>query len=74
MKASTYTKIVASSTYNDQTMSLGFRRFFCLPKAAKLNFSMAYYFQTGSTNDHAYAVNFFGAMTEQQYKQYVITH
>jgi hypothetical protein len=74
MNTATYTKIAKSSIYNDTSMSLGFRRFLCLPKQVKLNIGIAYYLATGLVNDHDHNVAFFGAMTEAEYQQYIIAH
>jgi len=74
MNTATYTKIVTSKTYNDNSMSLGFRRYTCLPKHARLNLGIAYYMATGNVNDHDYNVRFFENMTESEYKTYVTTH
>jgi hypothetical protein len=74
MNAATYTKIAKSTTYNDGSMSLGFRRFTCIPNEVKINFDIACYLQNGTTDNHDYKVSFFGNMTEQEYKTYIITH
>lgn len=74
MNIATYTKIVNSEDYKDETMSLGFRRWSLLPRKVRLNHFKAFYLSTGETNDHDYSVAFFGSMTESEYKQYIITH
>jgi hypothetical protein len=74
MNATTYTKIVKSATYNDNSMSLGFRRYFAMPNAARKAVQVAAYLETKSLDTHSHIVNFFAKMTEVEYKQYVITH
>lgn len=74
MTLATYTKIAKSADYNNQSMSLGFRRFFCLPNRIKKNIETALVIKYKTANTHQYAVNFFASMTEEEYKQYVITH
>jgi hypothetical protein len=73
-KANVYTRIANSKKFNDQSMSLGFRRFTCLSTRQKRAAGSAYLLMTGSTNTHNYMVGLFGEMTEQEYKQYVLTH
>ena len=74
MNVATYTKIVKSENYNDLSMSLGFRRYFCLPSKVKMNIKVKYLIDTGSSNSHDFVVNFFAEMTEQEYKNYIATH
>jgi hypothetical protein len=74
MTASTYSKIVKSENFNDNSMSLGFRRWFCLPNATRKNLGLARLIETGETNQHDFMVNFFGSMTEIEYKEWVLTH
>lgn len=74
MNAATYTKIAKSANYNDNTMSLGFRRYLCLPAATKTAVSVAAYLTTNNTDTHDYIVNFFAPMTEAEYRSYIITH
>lgn len=74
MTKATYTKIINSETFNDASMSLGFRRFFCLPREVKLNIGIAYYLLTGKTNNHKFTVDFFGKMTEEEYENYVLNY
>lgn len=73
MNAANYTKIVNSPEYKDESMSLGFRRWSALPAKVRLNHFKAFYLRTGETNDFDYSVNFFGSMTEIEYKQYITT-
>lgn len=74
MNAATYTKIVKSEMYNDTSMSIGFRRYACLPAKVKSALNIAVFFETGSTDTHSAVVSFFSKMTESEYKEYVITH
>ena len=70
----TYTKISKSAEYNDQSMSLGFRRWSCLPQRTRLAFNAAAYLKLKDLNIHKFSVDFFAAMTEKEYAQYVVTH
>jgi hypothetical protein len=74
MNIANYTKIVNSPEYKDETMSLGFRRWSALPPKVRHNHFKAFHLRTRETNDFDYSVNFFGSMTEEEFKQYVITH
>jgi hypothetical protein len=75
MNAATYTKIAKSKDYSDTTMSLGFRRYWCLPNNVRKNLNLAHMLQTGLvTGAHDVIVAFFAAMTEDEYRQYVVTH
>ena len=74
MNLATYTKIVNSLDYKNETMSLGFRRWSSLPSKVRLNHFKAFFLKTGETNDHDYSVTFFGNMSEIEFKQYIITH
>lgn len=74
MNSANYTKIINSSEYKNESMSIGFRRWSSLPSKVRLNHFKAFYLRTGETNDHDYSVNFFGSMTENEFKQYIITH
>lgn len=74
MNLATYTKIINNVEYKDETLSIGFRRWSLLPRAVRLNHFKAFYLSTGETNDHYFSVNFFGEMTEAEYKQYILTH
>lgn len=74
MNAATYTKIVKSEMYNDTSMSIGFRRYACLPANIKSKLNVAAFIETGSTDTHPILVGFFNKMTEGEYRNYVITH
>ena len=74
MTKATYTKIVKSANYNDTSMSIGFRRYLCLPNDKKLKANVAAYSQIGKTDTHDYIVDFFGKMSELEYQQYIMTH
>jgi hypothetical protein len=70
----TYTKIANSKEYNDTSLSLGFRRWSCLPNKMRLNFNKAAFLKLGNLNIHSFSVDFFAAMTETEYCQYLQTH
>lgn len=75
MNLTTYTKIVNSKDYNDTSMSLGFRRYWCLPSENRKNLSLAHMVQNNTKDGGIKEINqFFEKMTETEYKQYVITH
>lgn len=52
-------------------MSIGFRRYFVLPKRVRQNIHLAHLLETGSVNFHDRVVNFFGSMNEAQYVNYL---
>jgi hypothetical protein len=74
MNTAVYTKIAKSANYNDSTMSVGFRRYLCLPQRIRKAFDTAYVVRYHNTNIHSFAVDFFASMTETEYAQYVTTH
>ena len=72
MTNSAITKILNKEVLKDSSMSLGFRRFLILPNRVKTNIKKAYLIETGSIDSHDHIVSFFGAMTEKEYKNYLI--
>jgi hypothetical protein len=71
----TYTKIAKSEIYNDNTMSIGFRRLLCLPKRIRKSFDIAMMIKNNlSLNNHEESKMFFEKMTEKEYCEYVINH
>ena len=75
MNTANYTKIIASKDYNNQKFSLGFRRFVCLPAKLKKALSLEHMIQNNTLNGgHDEICARFTAMTEEEYKQYVLTH
>ena len=80
MNASHYAKIIKSADYNNATYSIGFRRLNGISKKAHTAIFMAYFIEhrhEANYSDFAnneYAKAFFTNMTEDQYKQYILTH
>ena len=54
--------------------NIGLNRLLGLPHKTRVNFGVGYFIQTGSTSDHKFGVEFFGAMTDAEYNQYLATH
>ena len=72
MTNSAITKVLNKEALKDSSMSFGFRRFLVLPNRVKMNIQKAYLIETGKIDSHDYIVSFFGAMTEKEYKNYLI--
>jgi hypothetical protein len=71
MKTSAITKALKNPSLQDESMSLGFRRYFILPNRIKVNIQTAHLIETGSLNWHDTVVAFFEAMTDNQYTEYL---
>ncbi|OIQ22041.1 MAG: hypothetical protein BM557_01290 [Flavobacterium sp. MedPE-SWcel] len=74
MNISIYNNIINSEIYKNKSMSLGFRRWNLLPQKIRLNFDKAMFLKTGSINIHKESVSFFEEMSEEEFKQYILTH
>ena len=73
MTKSTYTKIVKSKDYNDNKMSIGFRRLICLPALNRKKISQNFILENKTDQGlNDYFVIFFGEMSEIEYKEYII--
>ena len=71
MTTATITKTLSKEDLNDNTMSLGFRRFFILPARVKKAIQMAHLLSTGNINSHNSIVSFFESMTDLEYVNYL---
>lgn len=74
-----YNSIVNSEVYSDTELSIGFRRMHLLPQKVRLNMFTAYCLNHGTHDNvipehNEYVKSFFHNMTEEEYKQYIITH
>ena len=65
-----YKKIIQSKMYNSDKMSLGFRRFICLPQKWQFDLQKAAC-ALQVVKYHDYIVNFFQGMTEVEYQEWV---
>ncbi len=74
MKVATYNKIISSTTFQDTKLSLGFRRWHCLPARVRKSLGAEYLRRTGSTNQHDYMVAFFGAMSAGGYRKWILNN
>ena len=69
------TKILKKEALTDGSMSIGFRRYLVLPNNFKSSLGAAYFFKTKKTTGFiSYVTEFFGNMTEAEYKTYLLTH
>ena len=65
-----YKKIIQNEMYNDNKMSLGFRRFICLPQKWQFNIQQTCVLK-GITAYHDYIVAYFQSMMESDYEDFV---
>ena len=72
----TYTRIKNSKKYNDNSMSLGFRRLHCLPQKIRTNIQKAFLIENkGEVSEFlGFATKFFNQMTEKEYCIYLMAH
>ena len=79
-----YNRITGNKDYSDTTMSLGFRRYFMLPIKVKKNIVVKYMLETKTedkrcsfdilNDSEAYIKKFLSELTEQEYKNWIISN
>lgn len=75
MNTANYTKIIACKDFNNESFSLGFRRYVCLPAKLKKSLSFDHMIKNKTLDGgHNEICSRFAAMTDLEYKNYVITH
>ena len=65
------TKALNKPEFQDEKMSLGFRRYTVLPQRVQRNIQLSHYLRTGSINTHDSIVQFFSALSESDYMNYM---
>ena len=71
MTQAAITKTLKREELTDESMSLGFRRFFVLPNRVRKNIQLAHLLETGNIDCHNRIVSFFQAMTDKEYINYM---
>lgn len=74
MTTATYTKIAKKVESEDCRYSLGFRRLISIPRAARSKVEIAAMLQTGSTNNCEFLRDFFGGMSDSEFKIWVLSN
>lgn len=72
MTPSTITKTLKALAKHKGPESLGFVRYWVLPDRVRKAMHLAHFLETGSTNAHARIVEFFAAMNETEYKNWLV--